>query len=1124
MREPFIGRDREQAELAAGLQDAIDGRGGLFLVAGQPGIGKTALADRLAEHAVGQGARVLWGRSWESGGAAPYWMWTQIIRALADSFDDELDSLLTPEAAAHIALLVPELAGRFGRPAPSVHTPGSDAARFYLFEATTGFLKAVSSAQPLVLVLDDAFTGDHPSRLLLRFLARDIRPSRLLAVVTYRDMAARSGEAADMLADLVREGRLLRLRGLDRTEVARLIAEVSGTAPWEGKVSAIHEATGGNPLFVREVTRLVAAGEALDRPGRLSITVPDSLRGVISRRLAPLSADAVQVLSAAAVVGRDFDVALVSAASDLPAERVLGSVSEAVEMGAVAEAAEAAGLYRFSHPLMREAIYEGLPLPARLQMHQRVGTAIERLHGLDPAPYLGELAYHFAQAAAAGKGAKAEEYARQAGDRAMLSYAYEEAAVHYQRALEAGHFAGLGEAERCELLLRLGGAQARAGDYQQARGSFQQAAEIARRLGTPERSARAELGFGEPQVEGGTVDQQLLALLREALAGLGPADNPLRARALARMSLELTFADEAVLRESHRDALSREAVEMARRLGDAPARAIACRARWMAAWGPDGLKERTALSEEILRLGRETGDRELELVGRARRITCSMEAGNIRAVDTDIVAHARLAGDLRMPYHAWTAATIRAGRALLDGSFEAAEELADRAPSLLPTRPNARMAHLNQLTPIRWEQGRLSELRAAWQQLAEQFPQAAYAKGWLSLAEAERGRADEAGRSLLSLVEELPGLSRGGLWLPALATASLAAARLGDADAAGAVYPLLRPYADRTIVAPMPHPVVCFGPASSYLALLAATSSRWEEAAGHFESAISENSRMGAAVFLARTRYEYARMLIRRGRAADRRNAAELLEQAQDAALALGMAALGRECASLREEPAAETVAAAEPTGAGAASVFRREGDYWTLAYEGSLFRLRDTKGLHYLARLLAEPGREFHVVDLEAAEGPAGEAPPRGSGARARDDGLRSRPGLGDAGELLDARAKAEYRARIEELRADLDEAESFNDPARAARNREEIDAIAHELAGAVGLGGRDRRAASHAERARLNVTRAIRAAMANIARSDPSLGRHLATTVRTGRYCCYTPDPRAGTTWETRPGRDRG
>ena len=196
-------------------------------------------------------------------------------------------------------------------------------------------------------------------------------------------------------------------------------------------------------------------------------------------------------------------------------------------------------------------------------------------------------------------------------------------------------------------------------------------------------------------------------------------------------------------------------------------------------------------------------------------------------------------------------------------------------------------------------------------------------------------------------------------------------------------------------------------------------------------------------------------------------------------------------------------------------NLFRRQGEYWTIAYEGAVVHLKDAKGLRHMARLLADPGREFHAVDLEAADGQAAQAS-RGSRAGSGERELVARPDLGDAGELLDATAKAAYQARLTELRAELEEAEQFNDSARATKAGQERDFLVQELGRAVGLGGRDRRAASHAERARLNATRAIRAAMANLARANPALGQHLAATIRTGRYCAYTPDPRLPIAWE--------
>jgi tetratricopeptide (TPR) repeat protein len=1117
----FIGRDVEMAELSAGLDDAIGGRGRLFLIVGEPGIGKTMLAERLAARALERGGLVLWGRCWEGGGAPAYWPWIQVLRTLAEETMDGL-RIADGADASSIARLVPELAERAGEDAGPEPSAQSAAARFRLFDAVAVLLRRSSAGRPLVIVLDDLHAADPASLLLLRFVARDLRSTRLLVVAAYRDVEAqRRADIAETLRDLVREGPSVRLHGFDRAEVRQFMETLTGTTVSEDDVSRICDTTGGNPLFVREMVRLGGWRAASER--RAQPAIPEGVRAVIHERLAALDANAVNVLSVAAVVGHDFDLALVEQVSGLDRPLVLQSVADAARLELLSIVSGSSSALRFSHGLVREVLYDDLPIAVRKELHGKVGEGIERLYGPDLTAHLGELAYHFAQGPATGPDARAAVYARMAGDRAMTSYAYEEAAAQYGRALEATRFAGADEAVRCDLLLRLGHAQARAGNYQEAKASFLQAAEVARPLEVPEPFAHAALGFGEPQVEG-VVDERLLAMLREALQRLPTDDSALRARLLARLSLELSFSDDPAVRDTLRDSLSRQALEMARRLGDPAARAMALRARWLATWGPEGHDERTALSEEMLDLARESGDREMELAGRARRITCSMESGDVRAARADITAHARLAAELRMPYHEWTATTLRACQALLDGMFAQAEELTERAPSLIPGRPIARLAYLNQIAFIRLEQGRLGELRDAWQQIVERFPQTGFGAAWLSLAEADLGSDDAARRHLRAQVGTLSGLPKGGLWLSTLAVSALAAARLGDRDAAAAIYPHLLPYAAGVILIPMPHPVVCCGSAAFYLGVLATVLARWDDAAGHFEVAMLANTQLGARVFLARTQHEFARMLRHRDGATDHDHARELMDQAGATAHALGMPALGDAIARLRaveagaaaSRPQEAPRAPAPPpaSDAGDRSTFHREGDYWTIAYERSVVRLRDSKGLRYLATLLTHPGREFLAIDLEAG---LRSGTPAAAGSAAVTDGLETRPDLGDAGELLDARAKVEYRARLAELQADLDEAEGFNDPVRAGKIKEEMDVLVSELARAVGLGGRDRRAASHAERARVNVTRAIKAALDNIGRSHPALDRHLRSTIRTGRYCSYTPDPRAPIIWES-------
>jgi hypothetical protein len=285
--------------------------------------------------------------------------------------------------------------------------------------------------------------------------------------------------------------------------------------------------------------------------------------------------------------------------------------------------------------------------------------------------------------------------------------------------------------------------------------------------------------------------------LREALDALPASDSPLRARLLARLSLELTFSDETELVEP----ISREAVELARRLGDAASLGGALRARWMAVWGPDGLEERSALAEETLRLAQATGDQEMELSGRTRRVATSLQSGDTRMVEADITACARLADELPMPFHQWTATTMRAMWALLQGSLDEAETLAEQARSLQPDGPNAFFAYNDQLEMLRWVQGRPHELRQAWRDQVAQFPRFVYARVWVSLADTEPGEAATTRSLLQFLADELPNRPRDGLWPP----------RLHDSVAADRLYQALLPYRTQVIVGMMPTPSCASG-------------------------------------------------------------------------------------------------------------------------------------------------------------------------------------------------------------------------------------------------------------------------------------------------------------------------
>jgi predicted ATPase len=276
----FVGRDRELAELAAGLEDAIGGRERLFLITGEPGIGKTWLVEHLPAHATAQGIRVYWGRCWEGGGAPPFWPWGQVIGAVAKDYDQETLASWLGAGMARVAQLAPGFAERPGATKiPEVVSRESDTARFYLFEAVTALFRHVASVQPVLVIFDDLHSADEPSRLLPEFLMRQLRGARLLVVGTFRDVeASRAPDTGNARGRLVRDARLLNVRGLGRNEVRNLIEVLSGAVPSQAYVAAVHEQTEGNPLFVREVVRLLASDPAMQLTGQRGVPIPGSVR------------------------------------------------------------------------------------------------------------------------------------------------------------------------------------------------------------------------------------------------------------------------------------------------------------------------------------------------------------------------------------------------------------------------------------------------------------------------------------------------------------------------------------------------------------------------------------------------------------------------------------------------------------------------------------------------------------------------------------------------------------------------------------------------------------------------------------------------------------------------------
>jgi len=907
----FVGREREKNVLRGALEEALAGQGQLVQLAGEPGIGKTRIAEEIAVYARLRKAEVLWGRCYEGEGAPTFWPWVQIIRA---HFKDRESQVLLGEmgaGAVDIAQLASIVRERFPD-LPALPPLEPEQARFRLFDAITTFLRRASTNQPLVIVLDDLHFADRPSLLLLEFLARELDGSRLLVIGTYRDAEVRRhNPLAQTLGELVRAHRSKRvlLRGLGEQDVARFIELTTGTVAPSPLASAVYRETEGNPFFVSEIVNLLVSEGRIQRAEQVkswSVEIPQSVREVIGKRLDRLSDDCNRMLTVAAVVGREFGIDTLERVGEVSGDRLLEVLDEAASARVVREVAGAAGRYSFAHALIRETLYDELSTIRRLRLHRRIGEALEALYVAKHEPHLSELAYHFLAAAQPGNIGKAIDYARRAAEYAIRRLAYEEGARLYEMALqvlEPGE--PVDDRERGDLLLALGDAHLKGGDIERARDAFRRAAEVGRAVGATEVLAAAALGFARWRA--GRFDQEEVSLLEEALAALGPEDGTPRARLLARLAVALYYAGTPERRAS----LSKDGVEMARRLGNAETLAYALNCRCWALWGSENTEERLADASEMLAHAQAVGNPELALEARQWRLLSFLELGDIPAVDAEMREHARLANELRQPQYLWFAALWRAMRALLDGRFEDAERLAGEALALgervrtenssgaYGGQMNSSGAYGGQMTFVRREEGRLAELVPWVQETMKQMPGQLVVRCGLASFHADLGQGEDARREFEEVAAYgFAALPRDIYWLISLAHLADACAFLKDAPRAAALYELLVPYSGRNVV--MGPGVACFGSADRLLGILAATGKRWAVAEQHFQTALVFNARIGASAWLAHTQAQLAAMLVERDAEGDRTRAQRLLIDALQTAQRLGMKALLERGTALR--------------------------------------------------------------------------------------------------------------------------------------------------------------------------------------------------------------------------------
>jgi len=1082
---PFVGRDAEMEQLEAAFEEALAGRGRLFLVTGEPGIGKSRLADELSRRMRARAGIVAWGRSWEAGGAPAYWPFLDPLSTLVDALDDGELLRALGEGAGAAAALVPAISSRLPDGPVSV-SADPEQARFRLFRALTGLVRRAAAPGGALLVLEDLHAADESSLRLLHFLARELVNLRVLVIATLRDADAEiSAPATALLGQIEREATPLWLGRLTASDVEGFVRARSESAD-ATVVQQLFRRSQGHPLFLEQLVNLLAkrGPEAV-----LSAALPSGVRDAIRERLARAPVLARETLELGAVIGDEMDPVLMSAALGVPLSDVLEQLDAAARAGAVTAHEVPRVRFRFSHALVREVLVQELAPERAALLHSRVAdaTLARATPGLEP-PHA-ELAHHLLRSGPDRTGV-AVFHAIEAAERALSLFAFEDAGRLLEQAQAAveGPGARLGD-EKIRVLTALGRVRIKSGAGSTGRALCLQACAVARELGNAEAFARAALAYGL-ELTAALIDPTLVALLQEASSLLPAGDSALGAQVSARLAAAM---------QPHSDpkipiALAERAIASARRLGGKDTLLGALFTGMSAMMDIVDPNERLPLNLEIEQLALSLGEPEVLLRTQARLAFDHMELADFAAADLRIQQFERLGTEYRAERYLWRVPLFHSMRAMIHGRFEEAEAACARARELGlaardPQLERCWVFHREGLLRA-WE--RHGDMRAL--DLEARRMRAALYSGqhWQNGGSAFTSSRLEDRPSTRLYLELLPFDDWPLVQNPAaFLHLGEPLALTGNPEPVRLVYELLLLGRHRSIS----WGYTAFlweGPATRVLGLLAARLGLVDEARAHFQHALDLLTRVEAGPLHARCLYEYGRFLLDAGAETEGTDA---VVRAQGEAEALGLSGLVQLAeARLSPRPRPPRAAAShEQARAGAALpfTFAPEGEFWTVSYEATTFRLRDSLGLQYLARLFAEPGRPIHVLELSGATDSEGVID------------------LGDGGELIDEAARVAYKGRLVELRTELEEAESYADQGRAERAREQIEYLTAELARAVGLGGRARRAGGATERARSAVQRRIKNAIDRVRESSPALGALLERRVRTGIHCSYNQDP---------------
>jgi class 3 adenylate cyclase len=908
--EGVVGRSEELTAVAAARQRVEERHGReLVLVSGEPGLGKTTLLGEASRAAFADGCTVTFGHA-EEDVVAPYQLFAEAIAHIVTHADEELLRAHVAEYGSSLLTIAPVLATRI-RDLPDPVTRDVETERFVLFSAVVGLLARCSEARPLVIVLDDLQWADTGSLNLLRHVAASPQLPAVLVLASLRDdTSGRYSALLDTLAVLHRmDGvRRIELAGLEDDEVLALFETLAGHSLDRAGSDLAHTVareTDGNPYFVRELIRhLVETGAvAQDASGRWAaggagdagpLELPDSIRDVIRARVGRLGDDTGRVLGTASVIGRDFDLALLGAATRRADDELLDVLDTAIDATLVRE--RAVGQYSFAHALVQHTLYQGLGATRRARAHRQVALALTDLDAHRPGTRAAELARHWSSTGDPLDAPRAVACSCTAGLAALTALAPAEALRHFENARELGATVqGLDDVLVLDLAIGLGTAQRQTGDPA-FRTTLLDAARRARALGDTKRLVAAALANNRGWMSTvGEIDADRVEVLEGLLPFLADDDTD-RALALGMLCAELSYGSPL----GRREALASEAIAIARASGDDTTIVQVSNSVSFALAVPSLLDESAPRTADALERATRLGDPVLRFHAAVSRANDAGRAADLDEVDRCHAVEQLVAEQLDQPSLRWTHAFNRAWRAQFAGDVDEAERLGTLALQIGTDggEPDAAVFFGVQVMMVALQRGTLADLLPLIEASVAENPGLPGFRAKLAMAYAECDLGARAGELLDDFAAAGYQLPDDVSWLSGMCDYAEAAVQCADPRHASALLERLEPWSEQVSTI---GGVTADGPVCHFVGGLSAVLDRFEGADRHFTRSAAMCRRMGARYFAARTNLSWAELLLRRDATGDRAQGRRLLDEAIDAATVYGYGTVERRSRVVRE-------------------------------------------------------------------------------------------------------------------------------------------------------------------------------------------------------------------------------